>query len=49
MKKPKSMIECYTLAEGCKSRKKAKKLLKRFDKLQHKQDDLRKIADKDCN
>ena len=47
MKKPKSLLECYKLAEGITSRKKAQKLLKRFNKLQHKQDDLRKDTSKD--
>ena len=32
MKKPQNLLEAYTLAEGCKSRKKAKKLLKYIDK-----------------
>ena len=32
MKKPHNLIEAYKLAEGCKSRKKAQKLLKYITK-----------------
>ena len=33
MKKPKTLIEAFKLAEGCTTRKKAKKILKSYKKL----------------
>ena len=45
MAKPKSLLECYKLAEGITSRKKAQKLIKRFNKLQDKEHDLRKNSE----
>ena len=46
-KKPKSIIECFKLAEGITSRKKAQKLLKRYNKLLNKSNDLRKNTTED--
>ena len=45
MKKPQTIQECFTLAEGVISRKKARKLIKRFNKLQDKLNDLRKDSE----